>query len=92
MDILKVANLARLELTDAEIEEYGGQLDQILKHIEQLNAIDVEGIEPTAHAAPVFDVYREDEEQPDRTLSQEAVLKNAPATAHEQIKMPKVIE
>ena len=92
MDINKVAHLARLELSDEEIEEYGSQLDDILKFIDQLNEIDVDGIEPTAHAAPVFDVYREDEEQPERTLSPEEVLGNAPATAHEQIKMPKVIE
>ena len=92
MDIEKVAHLARLELTEEEIKEYGGQLDQILAHIEQLNAIDIEGIEPTAHAAPVFDTYRNDEEQPDRILTQEEALSNAPATAHDQFKMPKVIE
>ena len=92
MDIQKVAHLARLELTDEEIEEYGGQLEEILKHVEQLNSVDIEGIEPTAHAAPVFDIYREDELQPQRTLSQQEVLENAPASAHGQIKMPKVIE
>ena len=92
MDINKVAHLARIELSDEEVEEYGDQLEHILKYIDQLNEIDIEGIEPTAHAAPVFDVYRDDEEQPERTLSQEEVLGNAPATAHEQIKMPKVIE
>ena len=92
MDIQRVANLARLELTDAEIEEFGSQLDQILEYIEQLKAIDVEAIEPTAHAAAVFDIYREDQQQIDLILTQDAVLSNAPATAHEQIKMPKVIE
>ena len=92
MDIHKVANLARIELSDEEAEEFGGQLDQILKYVDQLNEIDIEGIEPTAHAAPVFDVYREDEVDPSRILSQAEVLGNAPATAHDQIKMPKVIE
>jgi len=91
MDIRKVAHLARIELTDTEAEEYQGQMDHILKYVEQLNAIDVEGIEPTAHAAPVFDVIREDKSD-GPGLSQEAVLSNAPATAHDQIKMPKVIE
>lgn len=92
MDIEKVAHLARIELTPDEIEEYGSQLEQVLQHIEKLNSLDIEGIEPMAHAAPVYDVYREDEEQPDFNLSQEEALENAPATAHEQIKMPKVIE
>ena len=92
MDITKVANLARLNLTDKEVEEFGPQLSQILEHIDLLTKIDVEGIEPTAHAAAVFDIYREDEEQPGRVLTQEEALGNAPATAHEQIKMPKVVE
>jgi aspartyl-tRNA(Asn)/glutamyl-tRNA(Gln) amidotransferase subunit C len=92
MDIHKIAHLARLELTAAEIETYGGQLEQILHHIEQLKGINVEGIEATAHAAPIFDRYREDELQPGHTLSPEAALSNAPASAHDQFKMPKVIE
>ncbi|MEO0413580.1 MAG: Asp-tRNA(Asn)/Glu-tRNA(Gln) amidotransferase subunit GatC [Verrucomicrobiota bacterium] len=92
MDIRKTADLARLELTDAQVEEYGGQLDKILEYVEQLGALDVDGIEPTAHAAPVFDVVREDIAHEDRCLTQEEVLGNAPATAHQQIKMPKVIE
>lgn len=92
MDIERVAHLARIELTPDEIEEYGSQLEQVLQHIEKLNSLDIEGIEPMAHAAPVYDVYREDEEQPDFLLSREEALENAPATAHEQFKMPKVIE
>ena len=92
MDINKIAHLARIELSDEEVEEFGSQLEQILKYVEQLDQIDIEGIEPTAHAAPVFDVYRKDEEQPGHGLTQEEVLGNAPATAHDQIKMPKVIE
>lgn len=91
-DIEKVALLARLELTEAEIKEFGGQLGQILGYIEQLKQIDVEGIEPTAHAAAVYNVYREDVEQTDRFLTQEEALANAPETAHDQVKMPKVIE
>ncbi len=92
MDIAKIANLARLELTSEEIETFGGQLDQILMHIEQLKCIDVDRIDATAHAAAIFDSYREDELQSAHSLSQEAALSNAPATAHDQIKMPKVIE
>ena len=91
-DIEQVALLARLDLSDDEIEEYGGQLNQILEHIEALKKIDVEGIEPTAHAAPVYNIYREDEEQTERFLTQEEALSNAPATAHDQVKMPKVVE
>ena len=91
MDVRKIAHLARLELTDDEASRYQEQVDQILKYVEQLKEIDVSGIEPTAHAAPVFDVVREDLVSSER-LSQDAVLANAPATAHEQIKMPKVVD
>lgn len=91
MDVRKVAHLARIELTDEEAELYQEQMEKIVGYVEQLNSIDVEGIEPTAHAAPVFDVMREDVSS-GPGLPQEAVLRNAPAVAHEQIKMPKVIE
>lgn len=91
MDVRKIAHLARIELADKEIEEYQAQMDHILQYVEQLNAIDVEGIEPTAHAVPVFDVVRED--KTDGTeLDRDTVLLNAPDTAHDQIKMPKVVE
>ena len=59
LDIRYLANLARLELTDQEAETYGAQLSKIIHHVEQLSTIDVTGIEPTAHATPVFDVLRE---------------------------------
>ena len=59
--------------------------------MEQLNAIDVDGIEATAHATPVFDVIREDIAT-GQSISQAEVLANAPETAHDQIKMPKVVD
>lgn len=91
MDVRKVAHLARIELTDEEAARYEEQIEKILGHIEQLKKLDVEGIEATAHASPVFDVMREDVAT-DESLPREAVLSNAPATALDQIKMPKVIE
>lgn len=91
MNVRDVANLARMELSDEEASTLQEQMDHILKYVEQLNEIDVDGIEPTAHAGAVFDVVREDEES-GYTISQEAALSNAPEVAHEQIKMPKVVE
>tara|TARA_R110002096_G_scaffold54841_12_gene141369 strand:+ start:307 stop:582 length:276 start_codon:yes stop_codon:yes gene_type:complete len=91
MNVRDVAHLARIELTDEEADTYQEQMDQIIKYVEQLDAINVDGIEPTAHASPVFDVIREDKTN-GPGLSQEAALSNAPATAHDQIKMPKVVE
>jgi aspartyl-tRNA(Asn)/glutamyl-tRNA(Gln) amidotransferase subunit C len=92
MNVRDVAHLARIRLTDDEVSEYQGQMDEILKYVEQLNQIDVEGIEPTAHAEDVFNVIREDKAISTHQLSQEAALRNAPESAHDQIKMPKVVE
>ena len=58
MDVNEVANLARLALSADETARFQVQLDQILKHVEQLESVDVSGIEPTAHAIPVFDVMQ----------------------------------
>lgn len=92
MNVRDVARLARIRLTEEEVTEYQGQMDQILHYVEQLNGIDVEGIEPTAHAEDVFNVIREDKAIGTHQLSQEAALRNAPDTAHDQIRMPKVVE
>ena len=92
MNVRKVAHLARIRLTDDEAVEYQSQLDEILKYVEQLNQIDVEGIEPTAYAEEISDVVREDVAKDAHQLSQDAALSNAPEVAHDQIKMPKVVE
>ena len=60
IDVPYLARLARLEVTPEEVEIFGGQLGRILDHVEQMNKLDISGIEPTAHAITVFDVIRED--------------------------------
>ena len=89
IDVRYVAQLARLELTDDEVAEFQPQLDAVLAHVKTLTQLDVDGIEPTAHAAPVFDRMRED--TPHQSLSAEAVLQNAPDQAQGQIRVPKVV-
>ena len=91
MKVRDVAHLARIALSDEEASRYQEQMDQILKYVEQLNRIDVTGIEPTAHASAVFDVVRDDVAT-GGSLSQEAALQNAPAVSHDQFRMPKVVE
>jgi len=56
-----VAHLARIALTAEEQEKFGAQLANILGYIEKLNQLDVSGIEPTAHAVPLVNVFRADE-------------------------------
>jgi aspartyl-tRNA(Asn)/glutamyl-tRNA(Gln) amidotransferase subunit C len=89
IDVRYVANLARLELSDAEVALFQPQLEAILQHVEALTRLDVDGIEPTAHAAPVFDRMRDD--TPHESLSAAAVLQNAPDQAQGQIRVPKVV-
>jgi aspartyl-tRNA(Asn)/glutamyl-tRNA(Gln) amidotransferase subunit C len=89
MDVRYVANLARLALSDEEVATFQAQLDAILGHVETLSALDVTGIEPTAHPAPVFGRMRSDE--PHTSLDPAAVLQNAPDQAQGQIRVPKVV-
>ncbi len=91
MDIDYVANLARLELSDDEKAKLGGQLDDILGYFEKLNAVDVEGVEPMAHARPVYNVWREGDEA-GATYSPEVLTKMAPEQRENQVVVPKVVE
>lgn len=89
-DVGYVAELCRLELSDEEKTRYQEQLNKVLDFMKQIDAIDVSGIEPTAHANPVFDVVRQDE--PRECLSQEDALRNAPQVALGQFAVTKVVE
>ncbi|HEX5036213.1 MAG TPA: Asp-tRNA(Asn)/Glu-tRNA(Gln) amidotransferase subunit GatC [bacterium] len=88
-EVLKIANLARLELSAAEVEKYGDQLSAILDYVDTLNKLDVSSIEPTAHAMMVPTPYRADEVVPDAT--REKSLVNAPDREETFFKVPKVI-
>ena len=90
MDIEKVARLARLELSEEEKSTFGSQLEQILSYMEQLNRLDTSGVEPTSHAIPVYNVFREDEVKP--SLPQEEVLAIAPDEEDGHFKVPRIIE
>ncbi|SJZ33092.1 Asp-tRNA(Asn)/Glu-tRNA(Gln) amidotransferase subunit GatC [Selenihalanaerobacter shriftii] len=86
----KVAMLARLELSTEEEEKMTDQLNDILDYADKLNELDTEGVEPTAHALPIKNVFREDvvEESLDRDIA----LENAPEKKDGSFKVPKVIE
>jgi aspartyl-tRNA(Asn)/glutamyl-tRNA(Gln) amidotransferase subunit C len=90
VDIKKIAHLARLRLTPEEEAHLGGQVDQIVGFFEQLQAVDVSGIEPTAHAFPLVNVTRPDEVQP--SLPHEEAMRNAPARSNGLFQVPKIVE
>lgn len=89
-DVAHVARLARLALTEAELETMREQLNAILAHIDALKAVDTSGVEPTSHAVPQFNVMREDEPRP--SFPPEAMLANAPDRAGEFFRVPRIIE
>ena len=75
--VRKVAKLARLDLTEAEIEEFTGQLGAILEYVEKMNELDTAEVEPLAHCLPISNVFRADEVR--ESLGTEKTLANAPA-------------
>ena len=89
-DVKYVAHLARIALTPDEQEKFGAQLSNILGYIDKLNQLDVSGIEPTAHAVPLVNVFRADEVRP--SLPNEEALRNAPASANGLFMVPKIVE
>lgn len=88
-EVLKIATLARLELSASEVEKYSHQLSSILEYVEKLNQLNIEGIEPTAHAVLVPTPFREDRVAQDETM--EKSLQNAPDREETFFKVPKVL-
>jgi len=89
-EVLHVALLARLELSEEEIERYTWELNRVLEHIEKLKELDTEGVEPTSHAVPLSNVFRPDE--PGEPLPREEVLMNAPDAVDGYFRVPRVVE
>lgn len=90
IDIGYIARLARIELTPSEEEKFSEQLGRILEYIEKLSSVDVEGVEPSAHAHPVYNVWRGDDALDGMDISD--ALMNAPKSRENQIVVPKVVD
>ena len=88
-DVAYVARLARLRLTDDELELFTGQLAAVLAHAADVEALDVTGIEPTAHPLPLRNVARPDTVRP--SIDRAAVLAAAPAVEAGQFKVPAIL-
>lgn len=90
IDVPYLAQLARISLNAEQVEKFGAQLQQIVSYVEKLKEVNVEGIEPTAHATPITNVFRADEP---RTPGDPALfLKNAPQQVHHLFVVPKIVE
>jgi aspartyl-tRNA(Asn)/glutamyl-tRNA(Gln) amidotransferase subunit C len=90
LDVRYVANLARIDLSDAEIAQFQTQLGRVLEYVEQLGQVDVSHVEPTAHANDITNVFRTDEAKPG--LEKKAALANAPRQANGLVMVTKVVE
>ena len=84
-----VARLSRLELTDQQIHTFAEQLGDVLEHVAKLESVDVEGVEPMAHALDLANVLRDDAEK--QGLTNEQALANAPDAGPPFFKVPKVL-
>jgi aspartyl-tRNA(Asn)/glutamyl-tRNA(Gln) amidotransferase subunit C len=89
-DILKLAHLARLDLTDEEVEEFSGELSEILQYVEQLGDIDVDGLQPTNQVTGLVNVTREDVIK-DYGYKPEQLRENLPAEMDGHIKVKRMI-
>lgn len=84
--VLHVARLARLQLTDDEVEQMQSELSSILDHVERISELDLEGVEPTAAVVDIENVLRPDEPRP--CLPRERALANAPDATEEGFRVP----
>ena len=89
-DVLRLAYLSRLRLTEEEVEKFRGELSTILDFVEELNLVDTTGLEPTYQVTGLKNVTRADEEH-DYGYTSIDLLKNAPAVQNKQFKVKRVL-
>lgn len=88
-EVEHVTLLARLELTEEEVNQYTEQLNSILEYAEMLQKLDTDRVTPTAHAVQLFNVLRTDDVQP--SLSQQEALSNAPEAEDGYFRVPRIV-
>ena len=88
-DVAHVANLARLDITEEELEQFTEQLGAILAHAEDVEALDTKGVPPTAHPLPLRNVLRDDEVRP--SLDRDEVLSQAPDVQDGLFRVPRIL-
>ena len=88
-EVLYVADLARLNLDEAAIEKFAGQIGEILEYVDKLKEVDTRGVKPTSHAISLVNAFRPDE--PKAHLDREKALANAPQQEDGNFIVPKVV-
>jgi len=87
---MKVARLSRLELTEAQTDQFTGQLSAILEYVEKMNELDTADVEPLAHCLPIRNVLRAD--VPVDSLGTQRVLANAPVRDEQFFRVPRILD
>jgi aspartyl-tRNA(Asn)/glutamyl-tRNA(Gln) amidotransferase subunit C len=88
-EVAHLARLARLALTDDELDSYAGQLDAILEHVSQIQSVDVTGVVPTGNPLKDVNVFRPDVVEP--CLTQEEALDQAPKAVDGRFAVPRIL-
>jgi len=88
-DVAHLAHLARLQVTDEELDRYAGQLDVILESVATVSQVAAGDIEPTSHAVPLVNVFRQD--TPQAGLTREQALAMAPAAEQGRFRVPQIL-
>jgi aspartyl-tRNA(Asn)/glutamyl-tRNA(Gln) amidotransferase subunit C len=89
-DVEHVASLARLALDEDEVARFTRELGGILEHVRDLEALELDDVEPTAHPLPLVNVLRRDEVRP--CLPRDEVLAQAPAVEDDRFRVPRILE
>jgi len=89
-EVMHVASLARLDLHENDVEMFAEQIGKILEHVDTLDNVNTDGVEPATHAIPLSNVFRNDDQKED--ANREAVLSNAPEQEDGAFIVPKIIE
>lgn len=88
-DVAHVARLARLDVTEDELELFAEQLGAVLEHAADVAALDIADVPPTAHPLPLANVFRADEPRP--SLDRDEVLAQAPAAESGRFRVPRIL-
>jgi aspartyl-tRNA(Asn)/glutamyl-tRNA(Gln) amidotransferase subunit C len=90
-EILHIATLARIGLTDKDVENYQHDLSDILDYFKKLEEVDVEGVEPIGHITGMQNTFRTDKFADFGSIGKESIMKNAPEVKDEYIKVKSVL-
>lgn len=88
-EVASLGRLARIELSQSELEQLAPQLDQILEHVAQVGEVAAADVVPTSHPLPLSNVFRTDEVQP--SLPADTALEGAPSTEEDRFRVPRIL-